>query len=117
MTTRENIQKTIDFIEELAEDNVVEWRNQISKKIGSDSTNEEHYVSIALKALRQMMGWTSILKRLPTKEDADKNGLIMAYSKEFDQITVCKWWYVLDDEVTTHWQKTPESPKEAINEN
>lgn len=55
-------------------------------------------------------GWIPCSERLPTEEDADHLGFIIAHSADMNQSTVCAWHNILGDGVTTHWMAMPTPP-------
>lgn len=57
--------------------------------------------------------WISVEDRLPTKEDADKVGHVMAIIKGDDFAQIFSWNTVaINPRGFTHWMPLPEPPKE-----
>lgn len=56
--------------------------------------------------------WVPCCERLPTEEDADHHGQIIAYSADIGQSTVCVWHHIIGDGATTHWMPLPKPPED-----
>jgi hypothetical protein len=65
-----------------------------------------------LDRLKQVDRWIPVMGQNPGENSL---GYVLAYSAELDQITMCRWWHILGDGVTTHWMPLPEPPKENTN--
>ena len=61
--------------------------------------------------------WIDKEKRLPTAEDADEEGLVLAWHR-YQGTMLTGWFRVVDSKMFTHWQHTPEPPPgyEALRE-
>ena len=61
--------------------------------------------------------WIDKEKRLPTAEDADEEGLVLAWHR-YQGTMLTGWFRVVDSKMVTHWQHTPEPPPgyEALRE-
>ena len=78
----------------------------------ADSTdNDAISIDLAITALKAYQPWVSVEDRLPTKDDADDHWQILAYSEGLQQSTICLWYHIIGDNVTTHWRGNVEPPK------
>ena len=61
--------------------------------------------------------WIDKEKRLPTAEDADEEGLVLAWHR-YQGTMLTGWFRAADSKMFTHWQHTPEPPPgyEALRE-
>lgn len=67
-----------------------------------------------VERLREAQRWVPMGERLPTEKDADRLGFIIAHSDSMGQSTVCVWYQVLDDGVTSHWMPLPSPPEKGV---
>lgn len=67
-------------------------------------------VSLPEEPREALTGWINCRERMPEETDADHLGYILAYSASMNQSTVCPWYHIIGDGVTTHWMKMPEPP-------
>lgn len=91
----------------------VEYDIEQARCVEEYFTDTEKYIDchvLARDALRDMTNrWVLMSERKPTEADSLK-GYIEAYAKSFEEthhmpFSVCKWWWAVDDGVTTHWRK------------
>lgn len=68
-------------------------------------------LDLAITALQAYQPWIPCSERMPTEDDADENGHILAYSEGLQRSTICLWYHIIGDNTTTHWRKNIESPK------
>ena len=79
------------------------------------SYNDEKPPDCPLKALEAYQPWISVNDRLPTKEEADKDGIVLTYDSRgtqesfvFDEI---ESWNRHSDNKITHWMPIPDPPR------
>lgn len=66
----------------------------------------------AVVALQAYQPCISVNDRLPTEEDSDANGDVLAWSSELDEWQVERWFWVnRNTNDYTHWKSLPETPK------
>ena len=92
-----------------AEDDLVGARKQ------SDATTRKNRTVEEVTALQAYQPWISVEDRLPTKDDADKKGLVLTYDKletqeSFPWYAIEEWNATKDNKIT-HWKATLEPPK------
>ena len=68
-------------------------------------------VQTIITALQAYQPWIPCSERMPTEDDADENGHILAYSEGLQRSTICLWYHIIGDNVTTHWRENVEPPK------
>lgn len=86
------------------------------KKLESNEKIQTEKRTISVASEPENLHWISMNERAPTQEDANEHGYIIAYSEELGIYTVCKWHFVLDDGVTSHWMRIPKPPPKCANE-
>lgn len=53
--------------------------------------------------------WIDKKERLPTEDDADGEGVVLAWHR-YQGTMLTGWFRVADDNMFTHWQHVPEPP-------
>jgi hypothetical protein len=98
-------QTTSEEVAEAIEDLTI--LSKMWKEIGQPTKE----IDLAITALQAYQPWIPVSERLPEKEDADENGHILAYSEGLQRSTICLWYHIIGDNVTTHWRENVEPPK------
>lgn len=88
---------------------------RLKKLIQSEDSDlwdyKEELIALIDDAMQAYRPWIDCRKRMPTENDADENGHILAYSEGLQQSTICLWYHIIGDNTTTHWRKNVEPPK------
>lgn len=112
MTREEAIAVLIKYLEN--SNDFLEFNYDDDKEVTNEVKNDVKAINLAITALQEYEPWVSVKDRLPTEDDADENGLLLAWSSELEEWQVEVWSYVAkatDD--YTHWKPLPQPPKDG----
>jgi hypothetical protein len=87
-------------------------RKHIPSPNNEGEKNDDSHILKAMEEYSSQDKWIGVEDRLPTKEDADENGHVLAYVKEHEGEWMFKMtinWNQVEG-VGTHWMPLPTPP-------